>query len=94
VLQTKERRFTNRRLFPTSHGGGLESAPLESARLFYRRTANRRELSLELLLAFLQSLKAELPPMQLDTELIDITRYLRALRFVLFELMLKLRNLD
>ena len=44
------------------------------------RAANRGKLSFELLLALLQSLKTELPAMQLNAELIDVTRDLRALR--------------
>ena len=45
---------------------------------------------MKFLLALLQSLKTKLPAVQLDTELIDIARDLRALRFVLFELTLQI----
>jgi hypothetical protein len=43
---------------------------------------------LQFLLPFLQGLKAKLPAMKLDAELVDITGYFGALGFVFFELML------
>jgi hypothetical protein len=50
------------------------------------------KLFLQLLPAFLQSLQTQLPPVQLDTELIDVTRDLGSLRFVFLELSSQIRN--
>jgi hypothetical protein len=57
--------------------------------LLSARAANRRKLSFEFLLAFLQSLKTKLPTVQLDAELVYVASDLGALRLVLFELMLE-----
>ena len=56
------------------------------------RATSRLAFRLQFLLAFLQGLKAKLPAMKLDTELVDVTGNFRALRFVLFELMLQIGN--
>ena len=52
------------------------------------RPFERRHLGLKFFLALLQGLKTELPAVELDTELVDIASYFRALGFVLFELVL------
>lgn len=50
------------------------------------------ELGLELFLPLVQGLKAKLPAMELDAELVDVARDLGPLRFVLFELMRQIGN--
>ena len=52
----------------------------------------RAQLLLELFPAFLQSLQAQLPAVQLDTELIDVPRDFGSLRFVFLELSSQIRN--
>lgn len=55
--------------------------------------AGRAKLFLQLLPPFVQSLQTQLPPVQLDTELIDVTRDFGSLRFVFLELSSQVRNL-
>src|SRR5205823_5914388 len=51
------------------------------------------QLFFQLGLAFVQRLQAQLPAMELNAELIDVTGYFGALRFVLFQLALQIRKL-
>src|SRR4030095_12082280 len=44
-------------------------------------------------LAFVQCLQAQLPAMELNAQLIDVTRYFGALRFVFFQLALQIGEL-
>ena len=75
-------------LFPL-HDSGAERRP---RCLFGHTVASGGELPFELLLTLVQALQAQLPTMQLNAELVDVARDFGALRFVLLQLVLQIRD--